>query len=650
MAHLASNYASFENFLNQADAFWTVDLGALNSSGVSASAVLAMNTEDDGKSYLNVAISATGLTPGEVHAQHIHGRFDGEGTPIDSVSPTIANDTDRDGMVEVLEGVASYGDVLLSLTRDGETPRTEDNGRLSFIANYDLGDASNFFSPVTMRDYTAADLMPLALREVVLHGVEIPDGIGEGTGGEVDGGTNGYVGILPAAAGEIEIATETAARAVLAAQRATASDSVRLTETADRFDGGLGDDRIEGRGGDDTLTGGAENDTIDGGTGADVLDGNGGDDMLAAGSADSNGANAADAGASGALRLADYDGGIAGGAGNDMILGGAGDEILTGDDDSRVSQETGAVFDAAADGMDTILGGGGNDEIHTGSWSDADQSLPNAQTGSAADVAHGGAGNDILRGAGGDDALYGDSGADNIGGAGGADAIFGDGVYSIAPEVFTGQLFRLYQAGFDRDPDLAGFEGWAGALGSGQAGLGEVATGFAGSAEFAATNDAGSDADFVQGLYQNVLGRAADSAGLNGWLEAMQGGAGRDDVLLGFSESQEFARASVADLRAWVAAQGEHDVLAGNGGDNLLSGGYLSDRFVFSTDADSTHRVTDLESWDALDFTAFDYADDGAARANMRQAGDDVIFEDRGVTATFYDTALASITDDMIMV
>lgn len=48
MAHLAANYRSFDTFLDQADAFWTGDLTALNSSGVKATAILASNTEDDG--------------------------------------------------------------------------------------------------------------------------------------------------------------------------------------------------------------------------------------------------------------------------------------------------------------------------------------------------------------------------------------------------------------------------------------------------------------------------------------------------------------------------------------------------------------------------------------------------------------------------
>jgi len=649
MAHLASTYTSFENFLGQADKFWTVELDALNSSGVNATAVLAMNTEDDGTSYLNVAISGTGLTPSQTHVQHVHGLFDEEGTPIDSVAPTIADDADRDGMVEVLEGVGKYGDVLLPLSSDGMMPMADASGRVSFIQNYDLGDDSQFASPVTMTDYTAADIMPLTLREIVLHGVQIPDGIGEGTGGEVDGGTNGYIPILPAAAGSIETATKDEAMAILSGQRATASDDIMLTEGDDSYDGGLGDDKVDGLAGNDTMSGGADNDSLMGGMGADILEGNSGDDILDAGAMDMNVANEADMGASGGLTLAQYDSGIAGGAGNDMIMGGAGDEILTGDDDSRTAEVTGAMFDATADGMDTIMGGGGNDEIHTGSWSDSDQGLPNAQTGMMDDVAYGGGGDDILRGAGGNDMLYGDSGADNIGGGGGNDVIFGDGAFTVDPMMVTGQLYRLYNAAFDRDPDLSGFEAWAASLGTGMTDIDVTANGFAGSAEFQATYGSTSNEDFVRSLYQNALDREADAGGLEAWTDRLEDGTSRAEVLTGFSESREFMITSAQDMRDWVMDQGPNDVIAGNGGDNTLSGGYLSDTFVFGTDAGSSHTVTDLESWDMLDFTAFGFADADAALGQMTQQGDDVVFMDQDVTVTLQDTQLADLSGDMLM-
>lgn len=507
MAHLAANYKSFDNFLDQADAFWTVDLTALNSSGVKATAILASNTEDDGTSYLNVAISGTGLTPNQTHVQHVHGLFDDSGNPINSTSPTIANDTDRDGLVEVLEGLSSYGDILLPLSSDGMMPMADATGRLSFIANYDLGDDSNFFSPVSMTDYTAADIMPLFLREVVLHGVEIPDGIGEGTDGEADGGVNGYLPILPAASGEIEVSTLAEAKAMLSNHRATASDNVFLTNGADFFDGGLGDDRINGLSGNDVINGGA---------------------------------------------------------GDDTIIGGAGD--------------------------DTLSGGEGDDMI------------------------------------------------------------FGDGVYSLNPQVFTGQLYRLYQASFDRDPDLQGFHGWASELGTGQRDLDGIAAGFTGSQEFKKHFDAGSNEEYVTALYRNVLDRSPDAAGLENWTNRLDDGASRADVLVGFSQSREFINSSSIDLTQWVKDQGEHDVLEGNGGNNILSGGYFADTFIFGTAADSSHTVTDFESWDMLDFSAFGYTEENEVRANMTQQANNVIFADQDVVVTLEHTQLNTLGDDMFIV
>ncbi|NDW01338.1 DUF4214 domain-containing protein [Salipiger sp. PrR002] len=650
MAHLASSYTSFETFLSRADAYWTVDFNALNSSGVNATAILAMETEEDGTSYLNVAITGTGLTPSQTHAQHVHGLFDEDGAPIDSTAPTLADDADRDGMVEVIEGLGQYGDVLLPLASGGAMPMADENGLLSFVQSYDLNDDENFFSPVSMTDYTAEDIMPLTLREIVLHGVDVPDGIGEGTDGEVDGGENGYTGILPAAAGDIESASLEEVMDLLAMQRATASTRTILTDGDDMYDAGAGDDFINGKGGDDSLNGGADNDTISGGSGRDVLYGADGNDLVDASIEDDNQSDAADSGAAGSLSLGDYDNGLAGGAGDDMIRGRAGDDIITGDDDSRVSDALGTMFNAEADGADTIYGGAGNDEIHTGTWADGDQGLENASTGMMSDWASGGMGNDILRGAGGDDTLYGDQGSDNIGGGGGNDVIYGDFMSAGSAEMATGQVIRIYQAAFDRAPDLGGFYNWTERLLTGEHTLAEISTGFTGSAEFAADYDGLGNEGYVQALYNNVLGRDADATGLANWTARLDEGTTRAEVLVGFSQSQEFIRSMADDISEWVMDQGTDDVLMGNGGENLLSGGLLADRFVFSTDAGSSHDVTDLESWDMLDFSAFGYGSADDAVANMMQDGDDLVFMDQDVTVTLQDTMASDLDSSMILV
>ena len=63
-------------------------------------------------------------------------------------------------------------------------------------------------------------------------------------------------------------------------------------------------------------------------------------------------------------------------------------------------------------GVDTLIGGGGNDRVYGGSW---------------ADSLAGGAGNDRIYGSGGDDTMYGGTGDDSIYGHSGDDMLYGEG-------------------------------------------------------------------------------------------------------------------------------------------------------------------------------------------------------------------------------
>jgi Ca2+-binding RTX toxin-like protein len=315
MAHLASSYASYETFLRGADAFWSVDLGAMNNSGVTGDALLSVNTEEDGTRYLNISISAAGLTPDVRHAQHVHGTFDDEGNPSDARMPVTADDADQDGFVEVLEGLAAYGDILLPLTDgDGVLPMTRSDGTMNFIQSYELGDDSNFFSPVSGNDYTAADLMPMENREIVIHGQNVGSGFGAGTGGEINGSQDGYVGLLPVAAGEIEGTNRAQALDILWGR--SQNDVLRGDGGDDHLFGNKGSDRLFGDEGDDHLKGHGGGDDLNGGSGNDMLKGHRGDDMLE------------------------------GGAGRDMLKGHSGDDVLTG-----------------GNGRDVLTGGAGWDEF-----------------------------------------------------------------------------------------------------------------------------------------------------------------------------------------------------------------------------------------------------------------------------------------------
>jgi hypothetical protein len=101
-------------------------------------------------------------------------------------------------------------------------------------------------------------------------------------------------------------------------------------------------------------------------------------------------------------------------------------------------------------------------------------------------------------------------------------------------------VVRLYFACFQRTPDYDGLVFNARLLRDGKVSREYMATHFAGSPEFLATYGTLDNTQFVTRLYQNVLGRAPDPAGLSGWVAMLDGGAPRGRVVLGFSDSPEF--------------------------------------------------------------------------------------------------------------
>ena len=105
----------------------------------------------------------------------------------------------------------------------------------------------------------------------------------------------------------------------------------------------------------------------------------------------------------------------------------------------------------------------------------------------------------------------------------------------------SGKMFRLYKASFKRLPDPDGLRYWIGNFSSGKDDERAVASSFLASAEFKQRyGENVSDSTYVNTLYKNVLGRDADTGGLNYWLGQLNSGAEtRYEVLLGFSESAE---------------------------------------------------------------------------------------------------------------
>lgn len=105
------------------------------------------------------------------------------------------------------------------------------------------------------------------------------------------------------------------------------------------------------------------------------------------------------------------------------------------------------------------------------------------------------------------------------------------------------QLGRLYQAYFGRAPDSGGLTFWLEERAQGRS-LADVSQAFASSPEFADSYGDLDDEAFVELVYQNVLDRPADGAGLAYWTERLASGASRGWVMIGFSESPEYVAAT----------------------------------------------------------------------------------------------------------
>ena len=128
-------------------------------------------------------------------------------TAPSSHTPTIAQDTDGDGYVELAEGLTTYGGILLNLTTDHTNGTGGDNGHdhggdltgfptapdgnIWFVETYQLPAGSLTTDPM------------LDLREIVIHGESVPAGAGAGTPGKSARYRPGYKLVLPVASGEL---------------------------------------------------------------------------------------------------------------------------------------------------------------------------------------------------------------------------------------------------------------------------------------------------------------------------------------------------------------------------------------------------------------------------------------------------------------
>jgi hypothetical protein len=112
----------------------------------------------------------------------------------------------------------------------------------------------------------------------------------------------------------------------------------------------------------------------------------------------------------------------------------------------------------------------------------------------------------------------------------------------------AGQVYRLYHAAYDREPDPEGFGFWVNHMDRRMA-LNDVAAQFLTAPEYAERYGTAADNDvFLDIIYLNVLDRTPDQEGRDFWSKALSDGVNRSDIMQGFSESAEHSLKLAAEM------------------------------------------------------------------------------------------------------
>lgn len=302
--------------------------------------------------------------------------------------------------------------------------------------------------------------------------------------------------------------------------------------------------------------------------------------------------------------------------GNVIVRGGSGQNYVIGDGGAQT------IFLGVDD--DKLFGGAGDDRIGSAGGQDY------LDGGEGNDIVAGGIGNDTVLGGTGDDVLNGgrsDRGQWTfvINGQGQLTARHDMAVFSpgqaetlTRADLVNGQsalafadagtarltdVAMLYDAAFNRVPDLAGINSWSAANIS----VNAIAESFLQSKEWRDSGGAAlSDAQFLERVYVQTLNRASDPGGLKFWSDALAGSPldplqARAQVLTGLAWSLEHrdalssaggvvvASTNLAEEQGWIAGSG-NDVLDGGVGSDVIVGGDGIDTVVYGA-ALSSYKV-----------------------------------------------------------
>ena len=111
---------------------------------------------------------------------------------------------------------------------------------------------------------------------------------------------------------------------------------------------------------------------------------------------------------------------------------------------------------------------------------------------------------------------------------------------SIYRSGVRGYVLRMYTKALNRDGETVGVEDWTNRINTKVMSPEAVAKSFFSSQEFINRNL--SNADYVETLYQTFMDRASDEGGKQYWINQLNSGMSRQQVLEGFSRSEEFSK------------------------------------------------------------------------------------------------------------
>ncbi|GEP06519.1 DUF4214 domain-containing protein [Methylobacterium oxalidis] len=136
---------------------------------------------------------------------------------------------------------------------------------------------------------------------------------------------------------------------------------------------------------------------------------------------------------------------------------------------------------------------------------------------------------------------------------------------TLAPDPTASDVARLYYGVLDRAPEAGGLQGWTNSVEHGTS-LQDVVRAFLSSDEYEVITTGLTDTQFVESLYQQVLGRTAEDAGVQFWSSVLAQGGSRSTIANAFADSLEFQSAHAGANNA-TYVQDLYQAVLGRAGD-----------------------------------------------------------------------------------